>query len=72
MVLNYIKLIISLGSPMSKAIPKTKEDFLERIKYLNNTNDMIEIFIQCKDVYGGEEIGKFFEKYNAYLEFLIF
>jgi len=63
--IKLFKLIFLLGSPMSKAIPKTKEDFVERLKYLNNTNDMIEIFIQCKDVYGGEEIGKFLEKYNS-------
>lgn len=54
---------------MSKAIPTTREDFIERIKYLNNTNDMMEIFIQCKDVYGGEEIGKFLERYNGYVFF---
>ncbi len=56
---------------MNKAIPKTKEDFVERLKYLNNSNDMIEIFIECKSIYGGEEIGKFLEKFNAYLQNLI-
>jgi hypothetical protein len=54
-----------LGSPMNKAIPKTKQDFVEKLKYLNNTNDMIDIFIQCRDVYGGEEIAKFIEKFNG-------
>jgi len=64
-MVNIIEYLHQIGSPLNKAIPKTKEDFLERLKYLNNTNDMIEIFVQCKDVYSGDEIGRFMEKFNT-------
>jgi hypothetical protein len=52
--------------PLSNTIPKTKEEFSQKIKYINNLNDMIDVFISCEDIMTGKEMSLYLEKFHQY------
>jgi hypothetical protein len=52
------------GIPSSKEIPKTSEDLMRKIEYINNYEDMIELFQNSKKFFSGKEMSFFLERLN--------
>lgn len=59
------------GVPVTQEIPKTKEDLVRKFEYVNNFEDMIDIFNSSKNFFTGKEMSLFLERLQSYL-FLIF
>jgi hypothetical protein len=52
------------GIPSTKEIPKTSEDLLKKIEYVNNYEDMVELFENSKKYFSGKEMSFFLERLN--------
>jgi hypothetical protein len=50
------------GLPMSKDIPKSREDLKNKIEYLNNFEDMMDIFSNSIKKFDGETLSLFLER----------
>jgi len=50
------------GVPVSQEIPKTKEDLIRKFEYVNNFEDMIDIFNNSKQFFSGKEMSLFVER----------
>ncbi len=50
------------GIPVSQEIPKSKEDLIRKFEYVNNFEDMIDIFNNSKQFYSGKEMSLFLER----------
>jgi hypothetical protein len=58
------------GLPMSREIPKSREDLKNKIEYLNNFEDMMDIFANSIKQFDGETLAFFLERLFLYI-FLI-
>ena len=52
------------GLPATKTIPKNKEDLIEKFKYVNNYEDMMDMFKNCEDFFSGNETAIFLDRLN--------
>jgi hypothetical protein len=55
------------GVPEKMSIPRSGEEFLKKIKYLHNTNDLIDLLNECKEFLTGEELGVYLNRLNYIL-----
>jgi hypothetical protein len=59
---NFPKNELFYGVPLSKEIPKSKEDLIRKMEYINSYDDMIELFNTSRKHFSGREMGAFLER----------
>jgi hypothetical protein len=53
---------IFYGLPVTKTIPKNKEDLINKFKYVTNYDDLIDILETSSSNFDGETMAKFLER----------
>ena len=52
------------GVPFTKEVPKSREDLIKKFEYINNFDEMLELFINCENQFRGYELSLFLERLN--------
>ncbi len=50
------------GIPVTKTIPKNKEDLISKFKYVTNYDDLIDVLETSSSQFDGETMAKFLER----------
>lgn len=52
------------GIPITKATAKNKEDLIKKFEYVNNFEDMVDLFKSNEGLFSSDEMSKYLERLN--------